>query len=113
MSKPEDTHIARLIALASGALDPAPGRTRILLALAFGVMVHAIFAAAVLAMIMAMFFGMSRSLGATPWPFAIITNGALVLQFPAVHSLLLTRRGSSWMTNLFPEAYGATLRTMT
>jgi protein-S-isoprenylcysteine O-methyltransferase Ste14 len=113
MSKREDTHIARLTRLVLGALHPPPGRARIFIALSFGVVVHAVFAVAVLAMIIAMFFGMSRSFGTVPWPFAAFTNAALVLQFPIVHSLLLTRGGSRWMINLLPQAYGATLATTT
>ena len=113
MSKPEDTNIARLARLVLGALHPPPGGARIFVALTFGVLVHSIFAVAVLAMIVAMFFGMSRSMGTIPWPFAAVTNAALVLQFPIVHSLLLTRRGSRWMADLFPEDYGATLATTT
>ena len=111
MSRWEDTHIARLRKLVSGVLYPPSGGARIIVALAFGVLVHSIFAAAVLAMITAMFFGMSQSLGTIPWPLAVITNAILVLQFPIVHSLLLTRRGSSWMAKLLPKAYGATLAT--
>ena len=113
MSEPEQTHIARLTALVSGAMHPPPGRARILLALTYGVVVHAIFAAAVLAMITAMYFGMSRSFGSFSWPFAAVANAALVLQFPIVHSLLLTPRGSRWMANLVSKDYGAILATTT
>ncbi len=113
MSNLDDTHIARLTALVSGALHPPPGRLRILLALSFGLMVHTLFAAAVGAMTIAMFFGMSRSVGAIPWPYATLTNAALVLQFPIVHSLLLTPHGSGWMVRLLPATCGATLATTT
>ncbi|KUF08667.1 methyltransferase family protein [Pseudoponticoccus marisrubri] len=108
-----DTPAGRLIGLALGALRPPPGRGRIALALAFGVTVHAIFAAAVLAMILAMYFGMSRSLGAVPWPWAALVNAALVLQFPLVHSALLTRRGGRMLTRLVPGRHGGTLATTT
>lgn len=111
MHTPQETHLARLTTLIFGALRPPPGRRRILVALAFGVIVHTIFAAAVLAMITAMFFGMSRSLGAVPWPYAGFTNAALVLQFPIVHSLLLTPRGGRWLAALVPAPYGAPLTT--
>ena len=111
MSRREDTHIARLTTLVWGALHPPPGGARILVALAFGVVVHSIFAAAVFAMITAMFFGMSQSLGTISWPLAALANATLILQFPIVHSLLLTRRGSRWMANLLPKAYGETLAT--
>jgi hypothetical protein len=56
-------------------------------------LVMRVFAMAVLAMMLAMAFGMSESLGPVPWPWAALANAALILQFPLVHSLLLTRRG--------------------
>jgi protein-S-isoprenylcysteine O-methyltransferase Ste14 len=103
----------RLLALAAAALHPPPGRSRILLALLFGSIVHVLFAAAVLAMVIAMFFGMSRSLGAVPWPLAALTNALLLLQFPLTHSILLTRRGRRWLGRLIPGRHGTTLATTT
>ena len=64
-------------------------------------------------MIVAMFFGMSESLGHVPWPYAALANTALVLQFPVLHSLLLTRRGSRWLTFVVPGPHGAKLATTT
>lgn len=84
---------------------------RIALALGLGAVCHAVFAAAVLAMIVAMAFGMSESLGAVPWPWAALANAALILQFPLVHSLLLTKRGGAWLSRLLP--HGGTLATTT
>jgi hypothetical protein len=55
-----DPRIARLITLISTALHPPAGAGRIMLALLMGAVCHALFAAAVLAMIAAMFFGMSE-----------------------------------------------------
>ncbi|MFM8801923.1 MAG: hypothetical protein ACKOEE_15430, partial [Tagaea sp.] len=69
-SSATDPRIARLITLAVGALHPPAGIGRIALALAMGAVCHTLFAAAVLAMIAAMFFGMSESLGRVPWPWA-------------------------------------------
>ncbi|MFK7745904.1 MAG: isoprenylcysteine carboxylmethyltransferase family protein [Roseobacter sp.] len=109
----KDSNIKGLIDLTVGAMHPPPGRARIAVSLAFGIVVHTIFAAAVLAMIAAMFFGMSRSLGNVAWPYAAIANAALVLQFPVVHSLLLTQRGARWLTKLLPAPYGAPLATTT
>lgn len=109
----DETHFERLSVLIRGALTPEPGPGRIALALAFGVTVHLIFAAAVLAMILAMYFGMSRSLGAVPWPWAAIANLGLILQFPVVHSLLLTGPGMKWLARLVPGPHGATLGTTT
>ncbi len=83
-----------------GALCPPPGGRRIGLAVLFGLTLHTIFVAAVLAMILTMFFGMSRSLGNIPWPFAVLANLALILQFPLLHSLLLTQRGTKVLSSL-------------
>lgn len=86
---------------------------RIALALGFGAACHAIFAAAVLAMILAMFHGMSASLGAVPWPWAALANAALVAQFPLAHSALLSRPGQRVLARLVPGPHGATLSSTT
>jgi protein-S-isoprenylcysteine O-methyltransferase Ste14 len=57
--------LKRLLRLVAGMLSVPPGRGRIALAYLYGLVCHTLFAAAVLAMIAAMFFGMSRSLGAS------------------------------------------------
>jgi methanethiol S-methyltransferase len=108
-----DLRIARLIVLIRAALSPPPGAARIALALALGLVCHAVFAAAVLAMIAAMFFGLSESLGRVPWPWALVANLALILQFPLAHSLLLTGPGGLWLVRLIPGPHGATLATTT
>ena len=108
-----DPRIARLLALIGGALRPPAGRGRIALALTMGVVCHLVFAAAVLAMIVAMFFGMSESFGTVPWPWAGLANAALILQFPLAHSLLLTGPGGRFLARLVPGPHGATLATTT
>lgn len=108
-----DLRIARLVALVSAACRPPTGAGRIALALFLGFVCHALFAAAVLAMIVAMFFGLSESLGTVPWPWAAAANAALVVQFPLVHSLLLTPRGGRWLARAIPGPHGATLATTT
>lgn len=110
---PAPSHLPRLASLILGALKPPPGRGRIALALAFGVAVHSIFAAAVLAMMAAMYFGMSRSFGTVPWPYAALANAALILQFPLAHSFLLSARGRRWVAALVPGQHGETLGTTT
>ena len=109
----DDPRIAGLWRLIAGALRPAPGTGRIALALGAGVVTHAVFAAAVLAMIVAMFFGMSHGLGRVPQPWAWAANLALLLQFPLVHSVLLTGPGARWLARAIPGPHGGTLSTTT
>lgn len=103
--------MSRLIALVMGTLRPPPGRRRLLIAFGYGLVCHAIFAAAVLAMIVAMFFGMSESFGRVPAPWHIVANAALVLQFPLMHSALLSKQGSRMLAWLAPPDYAQTLAT--
>jgi methanethiol S-methyltransferase len=106
-------HIQRLARLAAGALSPPPGRARIVLALVMGAACHGIFALAGAAMVIAMFFGMSASFGNVSWPWALLANAALLLQFPIGHSLLLTPRGRAILAQLVPGQHGPTLSTTT
>ena len=76
---PRSAGLARLIV--AGLRLPA-GFGRIVLAIGFGAACHTIFAAAIMSMIAAMFFGLSEGLGRVPWPWAALTNAALILQFP-------------------------------
>jgi protein-S-isoprenylcysteine O-methyltransferase Ste14 len=108
-----DPRIARLIALIRAALRAPAGAGRIALALTFGVLCHALFAAGVLAMIVAMFFGLSESLGTVAWPMAALANAALIAQFPLAQSLLLTARGGRLLARLIPGPHGQTLATTT
>lgn len=103
----------RLFNLALGTLRPPPGRKRIIVALLYGLICHLIFAAAVIAMITAMFFGMSESFGRMTAPWSYLANALLILQFPLTHSVLLSARGASILRRLAPAAYGATLSTTT
>lgn len=108
-----DPRIARPLALVAAALRPPPGAGRIALALSFGLLCHTVFALGVLAMIVAMFFGLSESLGTVPWPWAALANAALIVQFPLVHSALLTGPGGRWLARLIPGPHGGTLATTT
>ena len=95
-----------------------PRPTRVMLrdvavALVWGAICHIIFAAAVLAMILGMWFGMTAAFGQVPQPWAWVANVARLLQIPVSHSLLLTRRGRAWLSRLAPGDRGATLATTT
>jgi hypothetical protein len=106
-----DPRIAGLAALIRAALRPPPGAGRIALALGLGLVCHTLFAAAVLAMMVGMFFGLGAGLGRVAWPWAIAANAALMLQFPLAHSLLLTGPGGRLLARLVPGPYGATVAT--
>jgi len=108
-----DLRIARLVTLLRAALHPPAGAGRILLALILGALCHALFAAGVLAMIVAMFFGLSESFVRVPWPLAALANAALILQFPLAHSLLLTGPGGRVLARLIPGPHGRTLAPTT
>lgn len=108
-----DPRMARVARLVRAACRPPPGGGRIALAILLGLICHSLFAAAVIAMMTAMFFGMSESLGRVPWPWAALANAALVVQFPIAHSLLLTGPGGRALARAIPGPYGATLATTT
>jgi methanethiol S-methyltransferase len=109
----DDPRIARLVTLVRAVCSPPAGFGRIALAAGFGLVCHVLFAVAVLSMIVAMFFGMSESFGRVPWPWAAFANVFLIMQFPLVHSLLLTRRGGNVLARVIPGPHGATLATTT
>ena len=107
-----DPRSARLVTLIRAVSQPPEGTGRVALALGLGVLCHAMFAAGVLAMIVAMFFGLSRTLGTVTWPWAALANAVLILQFPLAHSLLLTGPGGR-LARLIPGPHGRTLATTT
>lgn len=109
----DDPRIARFIRLIRAALRPPKGVGRIVFALFMGLLCHATFAAAVLSMIVMMFFGLSESFGTVPWPMAALANAALIVQFPLAHSLLLTGPGGRFLARLIPGLHGKTLATTT
>lgn len=113
MHRPDDPHLTRLLSLVRGALAPAPGAGRVALGYLWGALCHALFAAAVAAMILAMAFGMSESLGTVPEPWRLSANAALLLQFPVLHSALLSRPGRRLLGRLAPAGHGRTLATTT
>lgn len=84
-----------------------------MLALSYGLVCHSFFALGVGAMMVAMFFGMSKSLGGVPAPWSWLVNAALLVQFPVVHSALLTTRGRRVLGRLAPPGTGSTLSTTT
>lgn len=113
MQSDDNQPLQRLLRLVHGALRPPPGTARILLAYGYGILCHTLFGAAILSMGVAVFFGMSKSFGQVPASWSYVVNGALILQFPLAHSLLLTRRGGSALGKLAPAPHAGVLSTTT
>lgn len=90
-----------------------PRLRRITVAASYGMLCHGLFIAAVAAMMVMMFFGMSRSLGHVTGPWRIAANALLLLQFPLAHSLLLTSRGRKMLGHLAPAGLGRDLSSTT
>jgi protein-S-isoprenylcysteine O-methyltransferase Ste14 len=105
------TPFKRFLALVIGTLRPPSGRARITIAVLYGILCHVIFSLSVLAMIGAMFFGMSESFGQVPTPWSTIVNVMLIIQFPIIHSILLTSKGRKFLAKLAPLGHGITLVT--
>ncbi len=82
-------------------------------AICYGIACHASFVLGVGTMIVMMYYGMSLSLGRLEPPWRWIANGALLVQFPLTHSLLLTHRGRALLARLAPAGLGAGLATTT
>jgi len=82
-----------------------------LIALAAGGLCHGLFALAGLAMLVGLWHGMTLGQGAVPPPWGWVANAALLAQFMAGHSLLLTRGGQRLLARLAPR--GRTLATTT
>ncbi|MGY6553399.1 MAG: hypothetical protein ACXIUM_02640 [Wenzhouxiangella sp.] len=108
-----DPRIAGLLRLIKATRRPPPGGGRIALAVGMGLLCHLVFALAVIAMIGAMFFGMSESFGRVPWPWALLANALLIVQFPLAHSFFLSGRGGRWLASMVPGPHGRTLATTT
>lgn len=106
-------NLASMLRLLLGLRNMPAGRGRIALAFAYGALCHSVFGIAVLAMIVAMYFGMSASFGQVPDPWRIPVNALLLLQFPLAHSVLLSPWGRKILTRMAPKPHGGTLSTTT
>lgn len=84
-----------------------------IVAIVYGVACHTLFVIAVAAMIAAMFYGMSCSLGRVPPPWSFMSNAALLIQFPLGHSLLLGGAGRRILGSLAPRKLSDRMATTT
>lgn len=86
---------------------------RILAALAMAVLCHTAFVLAVGSMAYALLTGLQNGRGSLTGGYAIAGNLLLVLQFPLVHSFLLSARGRPWLQRLSPVGSGRALSLST
>ena len=86
---------------------------RILAAVAMAILCHTAFALAVGSMALALATGLQLGRGDLPGAFGALGNLLLVLQFPLVHSFLLSARGRPWLVRLSPVGHGRALALST
>lgn len=89
----------------------SPGRQR--LALVYGLACHSLFAAGVAAMIYSMYFGLTRGAVHLSSPWNWLVDVLLLVQFPVMHSFLLSTPGRKWLNRLAPDGLGGILATTT
>ena len=111
MQDKKTSPLNRLLSLTFGLCKMPPGTKRILVAFSYGVVCQTLFALSVGVMIVAMFLGMTESFGVVPRPWSYAANLFLVLQFPVMHSILLSKKGSRFLNFLAPSKYAGTLHT--
>lgn len=86
---------------------------RVGLALAYAGACHGLFALGGGAMVFSLYTGLTHSLGAAPWPWALAANLVLLIQFPLAHSWLLGAKGRALLARLAPFGEGKRLATST
>ena len=101
--------LAELITLTYNTFLSFQFSKRWMIAFLYGLLCHVIFTASVVTMLVAMFFGMSQSFGKIPAPYSYFFNLLLLLQFPIVHSFLLSSLGKKYLLYFSPKQYSKTL----
>jgi len=96
-----------------GGTDLTADARALRLALVYGAACHGIFALAGLAMLVGLYTGLQAGLGPLDGWAALGANAALALQFPLLHSALLTAPGRRLLARLAPAPHGGTLATTT
>lgn len=91
----------------------SPAIVRGFVAITAAIVCHVLFLVAVASMAFALATGMQQGLLCLPWPWAASWNLLLVLQFPLLHSFLLTARGRRVLDHCWPAAMAKTLRPTT
>lgn len=84
-------------------------RPRRVVAALYAAACHGGFLFAVAAMGLGLATGMQSGVGRLTGPTAVAGDALLLVQFPVLHSVLLTRRGRRWLGALAPRSLGPTL----
>lgn len=92
---------------------PSTRRSAVAVAMIYGVACHVAFVGGVGIMMVVLFSGMTRAWGNLPTPWSWVANAALLLQFPVLHTALLSRRGSAVMRRLVPAGIGVPMLSTT
>ena len=82
-----------------------------LISLMYGLICHVSFAISGLCMFWVLYNGLTVSLGFVRHPLSIFVNILLLLQFPILHSFLLTNSGRRFLRFFAPSHYAKTLET--
>jgi protein-S-isoprenylcysteine O-methyltransferase Ste14 len=90
-----------------------PRRFAIMVAVLYGLSCHVAFVAGVGAMMIVLFSGMTLGLGRLPTPWSWCADALLLLQFPLLHTALLSRPGGAALRRLAPPGLGTPLMTTT
>jgi ubiquinone biosynthesis O-methyltransferase len=88
-------------------------RSRKIAAFGYGLTCHGLFVTAVGMMMFQMYFGMAHGFGTLDGYLAVLVNVLLLLQFPVVHSLLLTSLGRKFLQRLAPSAFSSEMVSTT
>lgn len=88
-------------------------RQRRLLAVAYGLLCHGTFLVAIACMAVGLYTGLESGLGQLTGTARLFANGLLVVQFPLVHSFLLSGDGRRLLSKAAPRGLGRTLSPTT
>ena len=81
------------------------------IAIIYGIICHSTFALAGISMVWVLYNGFTISLGSVNYPLNILYNFFLLIQFPILHSFLLTENGRKILRVFAPRNTGKTLET--
>ena len=84
-----------------------------MVAVLYGLCCHIAFVGGVGAMMVVLFTGMTLGLGRLPAPWSWFADALLLLQFPLLHTALLSRPGGAALRRLAPPSLGAPLMSTT